>query len=74
MLTRNRNSKIIRARAGSGRFKRATLADLGVNMQPCASCRRFFENRRVDEQPGGFAFPVRITKCPHCGHDHRLAG
>lgn len=66
-FTRNRGSKHLRARTGGGRFKRATIADLG--MATCSSCGRFFESRTIAEPSAEdpFPFPVKTTHCPHCG-------
>lgn len=70
MLTRSRNSKHLRARSADGRFKRTTLADLGISMQACDGCGRFFESVKLDAA-GPFVAKTRITVCPHCGHDHK---
>jgi hypothetical protein len=68
VFTRNLGSKRLRARTNDGRFKRATLADLGIHMTACAACGRFFENRTVDHSEP-FPMPKRVTICPHCGRE-----
>lgn len=73
MLTRRRNSKRLQARTGGGRFKRATLADLGIGMQACIGCGRFFDAVKLDTT-GPFVAKTEITVCPHCGHDHSSVG
>lgn len=63
-FTRNRGSKHLRARGPGGRFKRASVGDLGLSV--CKHCSRFYEAYTYEES-GSFVTRTSVDKCPHCG-------
>ena len=63
-----RSNKRLQLRRGNGKFRRGTLADIGMSL--CKTCEAIFAPNFDDAYDGSFIDPCKMReireKCPKC--------